>query len=647
MSDIVEQIRSALAISDPDLDTSTGTTTRKIVDAVSEQIAEAYLDQHMMTYVYDVDSKSAADLDTFCQTIGGISRLAAKRASGTVTFIRPGTAKTNTATETIVIPVNTQVQTTTTPVVTASTIVSSAILPGEFTATVPVIAVDAGPSGNTAAGTLTQFASDIEGVDHCTNTDALTGGTDQETDAELRARWKKTAFRSMAGTEQMYLGQALDNPSVTAARVFGSSVTHLEQVQPYIPTSGTYSGKLIAQSVATGIAHVYQQGAMVGGSIADGILMTPGLDYTIDASSNPPVIVFSDVNATYDTGTSDSNGNEITGTVNGGILDFQYRYLPTVSRNDPDGTRFGKSSHVNRVDVIVSGQNSQTAVQSLPFSNKNVFSSSSADTYYASKFVRPDGTAPKVGNIFIPLSFGPILQLPTTLSLTSTSSDGKTQTTKVYGMMGASTPNATNANAFQIVHDASPFGYTADSRFGIEWDSSQLPANGLILTVGLNSTYVYNTTPGDVQAAVDRWRLLGTDVQTHAAQQILLRVTVAIMYNRGVDKTTVNTAIDQSVAALLSSGGMGGTLQVSDIEQAIHNVAGVDNVRLAIPSDYSGTISNYNTANVGVQRVVGGVVTKTYLTSSGRPTDITFPDNAAPAMESVVKLTRAQNTFTA
>lgn len=630
MSDIVEQIRSALAVSDPDLDTSVGTTTRKIVDAVSEQIAEAYLDQHMMTYVYDIDSKSGPDLDTFCQTIGGIARLSAKRASGTITFIRSGPT-----TDLVPIGANTQVTTTTSPQVVAATIVASALLPGSSTVTVPVQAVDAGPAGNTAAGTLTVFASTVDGISTCTNTDALTGGTDQETDAELRARWKQTAFRSMAGTEQMYLGQALDNPSVTAARVIGSSVTQIEQVQPYVPTTGTYANKLIAQSVLPGIAHVYQQGVMVGGDVSNGILLTPGLDYTIDPSSNPPVIVFTDPNGTYDTGTQDASGVEITGPLNGGILDFQYRYLPVVSRNDPDGTRFGSSSHVNRVDLIVAGSNPEFAMQSTSFQNAAVFSATATDPVYLGNFVHPDGSAPAAGNIFIPLAFGPILQLPSSIQIGASS----------YGMVGSSPAGVTVPNAYQMVHDVSPFGMTADSRFGLDFNAASLPANNTVFTVGLNSSYTYNSTPGDVQAAVDRWRLLGTDVQTHGAQQILLRVSVVVMYDRGADRPTVNTSIDQAFSALLASGGMGGVLQVSDIEQAIHNVAGVDNVRLATLSDYPGTPAP-NTVNVAVQQVVGGVVTQTYLTG-GRPTDIRFPDNAAPAMDSVIKLVRAQNTFTA
>jgi hypothetical protein len=44
INDVVSQMRASLAVTDPDLDTSAGTTTRKIMDAVSESFVEAYLD---------------------------------------------------------------------------------------------------------------------------------------------------------------------------------------------------------------------------------------------------------------------------------------------------------------------------------------------------------------------------------------------------------------------------------------------------------------------------------------------------------------------------------------------------------------------------------------------------------------------------
>jgi hypothetical protein len=58
VNDIVSRMRAALSLSEPDLDTTVGTPTRKILDAVGEVIAEAYVDRSLLTYQYDIDSKT-------------------------------------------------------------------------------------------------------------------------------------------------------------------------------------------------------------------------------------------------------------------------------------------------------------------------------------------------------------------------------------------------------------------------------------------------------------------------------------------------------------------------------------------------------------------------------------------------------------
>jgi len=63
--DIVTQMRDALLISDPEVDTSVGTPLRKILDAVGNSLADAYVENHLLSYAYDIDSKIDADLDAF------------------------------------------------------------------------------------------------------------------------------------------------------------------------------------------------------------------------------------------------------------------------------------------------------------------------------------------------------------------------------------------------------------------------------------------------------------------------------------------------------------------------------------------------------------------------------------------------------
>lgn len=642
MGDVVSQIRAALALSDPELDTSAGTTTRKIIDAVSESIAESYLDQHMLAYTYDIDSKSGADLDTFCQTVGGIARLAAKRATGSVTFSRSGASV---ATNTVFVPAATQVVSSTYPNVVVSTISSAVMLPGESSVTVPVQAVVGGPQGNVAPNTLIRLGSQLDGVTSVSNLNALSGGTSQETDAELRSRWKSTVFRSLAGTEQMYQGVALNHDDVTAARVIGSSVVQLEQIQPFIATSGPLSGKLCATSAGRGVSYAYPQGILVGGDIANRVLLVEGLDYTVNftavtANGNPPTIVFNDTLAKYDTGQVDSSGAPIMANVNGGILDLQYYYVPVDSRNDPTGTRFAEAPTTSKVDVYVAGEKPTAAVQTLPFDSSLKFDSVAGSSMNIANFNRQDMTRPVSGNIFIPLSFGPILTLPDSLSI-----GGKT-----YGRDGV-TGTFTHSNAYRAVYDSTPRGGTATSRFGIEFNVSglTLPANRTVFTVGLNGGYTYNAVVREVQQDIDRWRLAGVDAQAHAAQKMQMRFSLAIMYDPDVTRGMVDPHIQDALSDLLKARSMGGVIQVSDVVQAVHNIPGVDNVRMLAPSDYSGwTYATANNYKTGIQFMYGGSVVRSYINSDDYSLqDVTLTMGQYATFHSAHIVVKAQNTFRA
>lgn len=616
LNDVVGQIRSTLAITDPDLDTSAGSTTRKIIDAVAESIAESYIDQHMLAYTYDVDSKTGGDLDQFCQTVGGISRLAAKRASGTVTFSRSGVT-----TATVAIPSNTQINSTGSPSVGVVTVTGGSMLPGQTTVTLPVQAILGGPGGNVGANTLTQMSTLVEGVTQVTNLLPLTGGLDQETDNELRERWKRTAFRSMAGTESMYLGVALDDPDVTAAQVVGSSKRRREQIQ--------ISGGTATSTVGDAV-YVYPTNVYVGANIDSGVLLLNGIDYTWDTTVNPPRVVINSGVSTYDL------GNGTRGTLEGAVLDLDFEYVSDASRNDPTGTRWGGSSVLSRVDVWCAGQRPVAAQQSVVFQSTKRFTGDTTSPYSTAKFVRLDGTHPTANNVFLPLAYGPIIAVPPSVSI-----GGST-----YGLVGAPTAGIVHPNAYRIVHDDTSFGYTPMSAFGLEWDAASLPAANTVFTMGSNGDYLYNQVPRSVQDSVDRWRLVGVDAKTHAAKQVNLRFNLAVMYTRGSSQVAVNTAIDTAIASYLAKIGLGGVVQVSDIENVVHNVAGVDNVRFFAGADYTGwTSATSNTYAIGIQRVVSGAVVQTYTNSAGRPVDIVFKDTQVPVLESVTKSIKAQNTF--
>ena len=82
----------------------------------------------------------------------------------------------------------------------------------------PAAALEPGKSGNAAAGTITIMAAMPVGITACTNPDAFTGGSDEESDEELRRRLLDTYLRLPNGANAAYYEQtALSFTGVAAA----------------------------------------------------------------------------------------------------------------------------------------------------------------------------------------------------------------------------------------------------------------------------------------------------------------------------------------------------------------------------------------------------------------------------------------------
>lgn len=94
-------------------------------------------------------------------------------------------------------------------------------LDGNGYASVAVVAVESGASGNLAAGTTLTWQSPPQGITSTATTGELVGGTDAETDASLLARLLDLIRRPPAGGNQYdYRRWALEVDGVSTARVF-------------------------------------------------------------------------------------------------------------------------------------------------------------------------------------------------------------------------------------------------------------------------------------------------------------------------------------------------------------------------------------------------------------------------------------------
>lgn len=597
-ADISSSIISVLATSEPDLDTTVGSVTRKIIDAVSSAISDVSVDNQMLTYQYDINSMTGANLDAFVQLFG-MSRYPAVRAVGQVTFTRP------TATDVIAIPVNSQVATSDGTVV-VQTVTAAIMGVGDLAVSVPVQAVVAGPQGNVSAATLTVIQTAISEISSVTNTDALAGGANQETDSQLQQRWKDTVFKSMAGTEQMFLGLALADADCTAANVVGPASRRREQLQI---TAGA------ATSTVEDAQYVYPSGQVVGKDIDNGDVAAPGTQYTWNPTIPPSITV---IDSTY--------------FADGTLIDVSFLYMDDASRNS------NSSGIYNRVDVWCAGERATSATQSLAFTNATVFSASTGSSFYTGNFVRPDGTPPTAGNIFLPLAWGPILTIDGTLTVGGTT----------YGLASATNALGSTSGgvtyAYQIVHRQGAFGWSPYSDFGLEWLSTALPTNGSAVVI--SQDYTYNDVPYSIQQQLENWRLAGTDVQAHQGLTEELQFSLAVIYDPSITVSVTQAAINTAISNYLSQLGFNARLYPSSIIQVVENTPGVLACRYVVGFDYvSYNGATPNAYSVGIQKLVAGSVVESFVDSNGNPFDIEFGDDTIPSFGATVLFTRATNTF--
>jgi uncharacterized phage protein gp47/JayE len=598
-ADIVGQMTAALAASAPDLDTSVGSVTRKILDAMAASVAGASLDSQMLAYQYDINSMTGAALDAFVQLFG-MSRYPAARATGTVTFTR------GTATDVVTIPVSSQVATSDGSIV-VQTLTAGILEPAALSVTVPVQSVLSGPSGNVPAGSLTQLMTPVSEVTAVTNVSALTGGANQETDTQLQARFKATVFKNMAGTSQMFLGIALNDPDCTAANVVDGATRRREQLQ-------VASGQAV--STVADAQYTYPSGQVVGRNIDAGDVAAPGIQYTWDYTANPPSVQVID-SAYFPAGE---------------LIDVSFLYMDKASRNSPAAGIY------NRVDIWCAGQRAQSAAATIKYSNTVTFQSSPTSNWYAGSFVRPDGSSPEIGNTFMPLPYGPIITVPPVLVV-----NGVT-----YGLASLANPMGSTAGgvsySYQIVHRSGAYGWSPYSDFGLEWEDSPAPPNGVAVVI--SEDYTFNDVPSAIQTVLENWRLAGTDVLAHQGVQAFLQFSLAIIYDPTISQSVTQAAISSALSAYLSTLGFNSRLYPSSVLQIVENTPGVIASRFLTGADYPGynpaAPDNYST---GIQAVYGGVVTASYVDAGGNPTDVEFGDDTLPVFGGTVLVTKAPNTM--
>ena len=280
-TDVLTRLQAALSVYDPTWDVSVGSATYKILESVAQEIAYANNNSVLQTYSYDINTKSSTELDAFCNLFG-VYRQQGKRAVGTVTFYinTPATAIYD-------IPLGTQVAVPIGPNYTSAiyfaTTAPAIIGVGEQSQTVPVIATLPGASGNVPAYSVTSKVSPLNGITSVSNGNSISGGSDPESDAELRSRWQATAFSNTTGTNAKYVLTASQNPNVTSSNAVATQQFYDEQLQ----ISAIVSGSGISASGVTFQLIAYSgMVSVTSGTTFSGTTVVASSGFSTSASSS-------------------------------------------------------------------------------------------------------------------------------------------------------------------------------------------------------------------------------------------------------------------------------------------------------------------------------------------------------------------------
>jgi hypothetical protein len=287
---------------------------------------------------------------------------------------------------------------------------------------------------------------------------------------------------------------------------------------------------------------------------------------------------------------------------------LEQTYTSVSSRNDP------ANNIMMYVDIFVSGEDDQTAFETLSFPPTGNAVVSGGSTRFANNKYNRDGTTtqPTVGNWLSFPAQQPIISLPTTITIGAN--------TWVLG------------TDYWLVHDITSNMGSRRSQDAIEWKSTVTTAAGTAYTL----SYTWNRVPMAVNEIVDTYKAVTQDVLVHAAKLRYFNVNLVIMYTPGFSPAAVETDVFTALSDFLEQQNFGAIIQLADLTNAVADVAGVDAVRIARNASPVDDSTFY-----GVQEVdkTGVTLLNTFTN------DFALLDSQLPILNNVKFYRKAQNTW--
>lgn len=600
--DLARQMIQQLRVLDPSISGEVGTPERKIIDTVAQAISENSIDLESLGSGLDINTKIGSDLDNFV-ALFGFGRQLGVSATGFVTFSRSVASNYD-----IPIPRDTVVKAGNVVINGSENVTNDirfyvtepvTLKAGELSVIAPVRAVLVGTAGNLAAGKITQFGNTpILGITDITNEIPTLNGLDAETDDELKIRFRNTLFRNVSGTTDQYLALAISTASTTKANVIGSVSRYREYIQvpdvddssadPDSGITGNGSPTEYTTALSTIPYSKYTYTAMPtflsnGSNGLDARFFIETIDYRVNTSNadrDRGDAYRGRVSSTGDSALVTNYKPNVTlinvytgsdSTVEAirprDILLLEHSYISTASRND-----YGRQL-LNCVDVFINGSNPVLADCTIPpISTVAQFTALTSSRFYVNNFRRvgEKNRTPVLGNVFTPLYNQPVVDLPDSIETL--------EATYIKGVH------------YWAVEDVTELGGTVRARNGIEWavgvagydGGTAFNAPNIVANTATSLdifNYQYDRNIPDLQVACEGAKQVTTDVLVHQATKRYFKLDITVMYAAGVSISDVNQSVHDAVELFYKEQYFGTALQLSDLLQTIHNVAGVDNVR--------------------------------------------------------------------
>lgn len=282
---ILENLIYYLKGLDPAISTEVGDPIRLILQAVSQELAQAEFTSLASDNFLDLASKSGADLDAF-GSFFGIQRWAGTQASVVLEFYSNEPLKTS-----FTIQQGTLATDGSHPFETTQSVTFKA---GTTSISVPAQSESIGSNQNVQAYTLTSLPSSLSqtGI-FVQNTQAATGGTNEETDKHYRQRIQNTFLKNHVGTPASYENLALSIDNATRANCVSAISTFSEQNE-IVPLKTSFGGGVGFVSTITDAKYVYPSSSyMVKNALQEGQTnYIEGVQYTFDNATMPTTPIF-------------------------------------------------------------------------------------------------------------------------------------------------------------------------------------------------------------------------------------------------------------------------------------------------------------------------------------------------------------------